>query len=305
MVFMTSLVLSANEIVIDDKSATEVNFATREHDPVVDVRATKVSDDEVEVIWSWSEMLLIEDFETGNLNSFSWNNKISYPWEITTDSYEGTYGIKSTNVGVNLSSSAIEVTVDVPKDGAISFFMKMSSEQGFDKGYFYIDGQYMGDYSGNLDRAKKEYKITEGEHTFRWEYTKDQSNSSGEDCMYLYCINFTDEPTVLDPGLLYYDDGFVVNNVGNGDNPIYWGVMFPTSMLSTHDGESLTKVLVHGNTSTVSGMEYSTEGSYTLNIYFGGETSPGILIHTQDFTMMGEKQWHEIELISPLPLDVT
>ena len=93
---------------------------------------------------------------------------------------------------------------------------------------------------------------------------------------------------------LYYDDGVNVDAIGAGGT-LYWGVMFPTGAISGYEGTSLTKVQMY---------DYEA-GSYTLNIYYGGTSAPATLVHSQNFTTTGSNTWHEIELSSALPLDVT
>ena len=133
----------------------------------------------------------VEDFETGNFSQFDWQLGSNYPWQITTtDPYEGTYCMKSGNQGVNSSTSEIQVTIEIPADGQISFYCKISSEGGWDRGYFTIDGAQMDTYGGVGSWGERVFNITAGTHTFKWGYTKDSSVSGNDDCFYVDRITF-------------------------------------------------------------------------------------------------------------------
>lgn len=91
---------------------------------------------------------------------------------------------------------------------------------------------------------------------------------------------------------LHYDDGVNLDGVG-GPGSFYWGVMFPADMLAAYEGSSLTKVSLFAYAQT----------SGDLNIYYGGSTSPGELIHTQLYAVAATSKFEEIELTSALPID--
>ncbi|MDD3421678.1 MAG: S8 family serine peptidase, partial [Methanocellales archaeon] len=66
--------------------------------------------------------------------------------------------------------------------GNLSFYWKVSSEAGHDFLRFYIDDVEQNNISGNTSWAQKTYSISSGTHTLKWQYSKDTSNSVGEDC---------------------------------------------------------------------------------------------------------------------------
>jgi M6 family metalloprotease-like protein len=81
-------------------------------------------------------------------------------------------------------SSFMEFTVHGP--GVLSFWWKVSSESGYDKLKFYIDGaeptSTSGGISGLVDWTQvSNITIPSGTHTLRWTYAKDGSVSSGSD----------------------------------------------------------------------------------------------------------------------------
>jgi hypothetical protein len=92
---------------------------------------------------------------------------------------------------------------------------------------------------------------------------------------------------------LYYDDNTVVTAVGIGGDPFYWGIMFPAEDLEFYGGTYLTKVSM-----------YDREGhDGNINIYYGGDDAPEILVHSQPYACTGSGQFVEYELTAPLPID--
>ena len=147
---------------------------------------------------------IIEPFETGDFSLFDWQLDPSYPWTVTTTNpYEGQYCMKSGGAGVANVVSNMTVTVNIPADGLMSFFGKISSENNWDYGYFYIDGNQMGSYTGAGTWSEKTFDITAGDHTFQWRYTKDGSVNSNDDCFYVDYINFYKRPEPAIPGMTY------------------------------------------------------------------------------------------------------
>ena len=134
---------------------------------------------------------IVESFETGDFSIFDWQTDPTYPWTITTNNpYEGNYCMKSGGAGVANVTSNMTVMVYVPADGVMSFFGKISCENQWDFGYFYIDGVQMGTYTGDGQWAERTFDITTGDHTFQWRYTKDDIVDSNDDCFYVDNITF-------------------------------------------------------------------------------------------------------------------
>ena len=152
---------------------------------------------------------IIEDFETGDFSLFDWQVDPTYPWTITTTNpYEGTYCMKSGGAGVPNVVSNMSVTVNIPNDGLMSFFGKISCENSWDYGYFYIDGVQKASFTGAGNWVEKTYEITAGDHTFKWSYTKDGSVNSNDDCFYVDYITFYKQPEPAIPGAVYdFEDG--------------------------------------------------------------------------------------------------
>ncbi len=176
--------------------------------PVRYVAARQFTNDLVRITWSMHDPLLYEDFESGNFDRFPWNNTISdHPWTIDSlHAYEGQYCMKSTCEGESNGVSQIEVSVYVPIEGQMSFYCKISSENPWDMGHFYLDGVKKMECAGEEGWTEHQFDITVGEHMFRWDYVKDASTDVGDDCFYVDCIRFYQEDSAkLTRSFQYYN----------------------------------------------------------------------------------------------------
>ena len=242
-----------------------------------------------------------DDFETGDFSVNEWNNEVSsYPWAITENAYEGSYAMKSTCEGVNSGVSAIEITVDAPYDAIMSFYHKVSSEYGWDFGYFYIDGTIMASVSSETDWSYKKFRVSEGVHTYRWEYAKDGSYDEGLDAYFVDNVILYQEPEPFTGGWITYDDGMFATCIGTGaPSPVYWGATFPYA--SEYAGYTINKLSVFD--APDSGVSGSANA--TANVYLGGTTAPETLVSTTSFTFTGCNDYVEIELETPVTVDGT
>jgi hypothetical protein len=139
---------------------------------------------------------IIEDYETGNLNKFSWFWGGDAPWGIDTYyPWEGLYDTRSGWIFDNMESST-ELNVNVLANGRISFWKRVSCEhdpsgnKNYDWLAFYIDHTEMGRWDGEINWSKETYPVTAGRHTFRWLYHKDYSVSYLADCAWIDFITF-------------------------------------------------------------------------------------------------------------------
>jgi hypothetical protein len=173
--------------------------------------------------------LVLEDFETGNFVSFPWEFGGSADWSVVTEApYEGTYCAKSGDIS-NSQTSELILTVDVITDGTISFYRKVSSESSWDYLKFFIDGSLQEQWSGTVSWSEVSYPVTVGDRTFKWQYYKDGSVSSGSDCAWVDYIIFPalyfPEPVditvnpglfskVLEPNMSTFDN-LIIGNIGD------------------------------------------------------------------------------------------
>ena len=73
----------------------------------------------------------------------------------------------------------MESTVEGP--GSISFWWKVSSENGYDYLTFYIDNVEQAKISGSVSWQNELFNLGTGVHTVAWIYEKDVSVSRGSD----------------------------------------------------------------------------------------------------------------------------
>ncbi len=110
-----------------------------------------------------------EDFETGDLSRWPWVTHGDALWTVSeADSHTGTYAARAGSMSGE-GSSYLEITLDC-EAGVISFFKKLSCPGGML--IFYVDDAAIGEWSGvsDWDTTPVEYAVSEGTHTFKWEY---------------------------------------------------------------------------------------------------------------------------------------
>ena len=133
----------------------------------------------------------------------------------------------------------------------------MSSENGWDKLYFYIDNQEKGNWSGDVAWGLETYPVTTGTHTFKWSYQKDGSVSNGSDCAWVDDIQFppTNVILALDPVI---DLTATVN--GSNVNLTWTAPTGATSYLIYRNGEEV------GNQASTAFADILNDGIYSYSV---------------------------------------
>jgi hypothetical protein len=166
-----------------------------------------------------------EDYESGDFSRFSWtfNNRA---WEIdSSNAFDGNYCARS-QVGMSHGrESRISISWDSPNDDSISFYYKVSSEEGYDMFHFTIDGTDCLTASGQKDWVRASFPITAGSHIYSFRYTKDYNGSSGNDCAWI------DNITLPFPGTFCKFD---IDQVCVGTPYDYADTTLPTSQVGTY-----------------------------------------------------------------------
>jgi len=135
------------------------------------------------------DLSYIEAFETGNFYAFEWISYGDEDWFVTSDEYNsGSHSAQAGSIEDN-ESSTLEVTLDCVS-GDVSFYCKVSSESDFDYLTFYIDGVKQGEWSGEQDWVQVSFPVKAGTRTFEWTYSKDGSESGGDDTAWIDDIIF-------------------------------------------------------------------------------------------------------------------
>ena len=172
--------------------------------------------------------LIIEDWETGDFNSYEWEQDGNTPWIITdTGPYEGAYCAQSGDIDDD-ESSVLEIIMDVLINDTLKFYKKVSSEDNYDFLIFEIDENEMGSWAGEVEWSIESYPVEAGEHRFTWKYEKDYSVSTGSDCAWIDYIRLPAHESsqdIYDLSDENKDIRFsVYPNPGNGLGTIYFYV---------------------------------------------------------------------------------
>jgi len=139
--------------------------------------------------------LVIEDFETGDFESFEWVMGGVQPWTITQEEvYEGVYSARSGIIG-NQQTSEISIDINVSVDDNISFYRKVSCEDdpnndNYDWLGFFIDDIEIERWDGEVAWSEVSYPIAAGQHTLKWVYSKDYNVVGGSDAAWIDNIVF-------------------------------------------------------------------------------------------------------------------
>ncbi len=128
------------------------------------------------------------DFEDNNISA-DFTNSSTSPWTVTTDDkHAGTYSVKSGGAGLANAISDLILEVTLAHDATLSFWARISSESGYDEGYFSINDSIQSNLngiSGNGSWIRYSYTLEAGTHTLHWYYTKDSSMNANDDCFYV------------------------------------------------------------------------------------------------------------------------
>jgi hypothetical protein len=135
----------------------------------------------------------IEDFELAMFSS-DWSFSGNADWEITNlEFYEGYFSARSGGIG-HSSTTGLEIVKECAPGSEISFWVKTSSEAGYDFLRFMVDNAQVSSWSGETDWTYYSYALEEGEHEFTWLYSKDSNTIGGSDCAWIDYIIFPNAP---------------------------------------------------------------------------------------------------------------
>ena len=212
---------------------------------------------EIEDIYILTYQVRMVDFENGF--GEGWTFSQDNAWTIVNGGSKGTHCAKSANAGINSSDYSMTLTVDVLAAGDMTFMFKVSSEGSYDKLRFYMDNQQKSEWSGEIPWTQYTQPITVGSHTFKWEYHKDSSVSSGDDCAMVDDIIF---PIVYSYGFIAPATDLVADVVGS-DVTLTWVASADAEQyVVKRDGETLATV-----TETSYMDSLPKDGIYTYSVY--------------------------------------
>ena len=159
------------------------------------IRVTSINNPKV-VFDASDESFTVTDatFPADGKMPYGWNtpDNAAAGWEVTkAQVFEGSHSLVSKPVGDG-KTAAIAYTSDF-KGGMVSFYMKVSSEVGYDYGSFFIDGVRQmlpaaaskKGLTGRQPWTFASYSVPAGKHTFTWTYEKDDSYGEGKDAAWV------------------------------------------------------------------------------------------------------------------------
>ena len=156
----------------------------------------------------------MEDFETGDFSKYDWQFEGEGNWEIVSHGvYEGQYCAYTTPMDHNCQA-VMSLDYDFACDNEISFYVRTSTETGYDFLNFYVDGERMGRWAGETGWTLVSYMIPQGSHRLTWSYVKDGGAVGGQDCVWVDNI-------VLPPMEVVLDINEVGPSTGSGTFSLY------------------------------------------------------------------------------------
>ncbi len=121
-------------------------------------------------------------------NTLTWTTGGNAVWaDQAVTTHDGVDAAQSGTI-LDLQSSWVETTVTAPAQ--VSFWWKVSSEDGFDFLSVAVDGVQQGGTAAPITGEVNWVQVTinvlgTGAHTVRWQYTKDDTNAAGQDSGWL------------------------------------------------------------------------------------------------------------------------
>jgi len=132
-----------------------------------------------------------DDFEHMGMMLPEWMYLDDAEWFATeTMPHAGIYAGENADIGDDQLAS-MEVTLDWAMDGDVTFWYRVSTEEGWDYLRFYIDDVEQDAWSGLIDWTEISYPLAAGQHTLRWTYDKDGSLSENDDTVWIDDITTT------------------------------------------------------------------------------------------------------------------
>jgi|GEM_PF-2063218 len=197
---------------------------------------------------------LYEDWESGSIDITKWSIGGNRPFRIASTGipedriYEGNYAVCNSTLA-NSENSTLTIAKTISMEGKITFYWAAYCQgSGTDHLYFYLDGvqqKRIPTFGNQLHNyAQEEYQISSGEHSFKWEFSKDISityppDRGWVDLIIIRKYKSNDPPItcgILEEKKPYYTRGEYWSNVldTQGDNTIIEYTSWTLTGLSTN-----------------------------------------------------------------------
>lgn len=251
----------------------------------------------------------METFEGNTTHLSGWSAPSSYPWAICTEQpYDGAYCLRSVQYTSHNMNSDMSITINVASADSVKFHYRVSSEGGWDKFHFLIDGESQMNASGDVDWTHAAFPLTAGSHTLTFRYAKDGSVSSGSDCAWIdnLILPHRSYPTVFSNDVICSSDtaGLPSITVSADSTVTFHHYTVQPSGVSHETAEVCDSYLWRGHTYTVSNtysdtvnMAVGCDSIYLLDL----TVHPSTNIQTQ-VSACDSYVWNGIEYTEPTTL---
>ncbi|KAJ6231112.1 hypothetical protein M0813_06212 [Anaeramoeba flamelloides] len=202
----------------------------------------------------------------------------SEPWfEQSQDFY---YGGTAARSGYVENSTYSIMKVEFEGMGEVSFYWKVDCEEEFDYLMFSVDSEEITRISGQTEWAEYSHKVNNhnGTHTLRFEYTKDEDVSEGEDCGWVDKMVWTKKVIVSNISLDEALDNTNLTFTTGGDADWFGQNMFSKygddsaqSGALDYDEESWLETTVTGTGKVSFYWKADTSSDNYLRFYVDGE----------------------------------
>ena len=125
-----------------------------------------------------------EDFESGGFNPrLGWSNSTNLPWVVQSAQAQGQFAARSGAIADGQQSRMRLQAKNLA--GQASFDLKVSSEYPYDLLEFFLNGQKLKQWSGEVGWTTYFFDVPAGTNTFEWAYVKDENFSEGLDAAFI------------------------------------------------------------------------------------------------------------------------
>ena len=84
----------------------------------------------------------------------------------------------------------MSLTIDAGEGATLSYWYKVSTEDGWDSLFVFVDNNEVAEHTGEVDWTEVILELGPGEHTILWAYDKDGSADGGQDTVWIDDVSF-------------------------------------------------------------------------------------------------------------------
>lgn len=129
---------------------------------------------------------------TATDNSLVWCSFGNVPWASQNATTHD--GVDAAKAGTIANSGSTSMLTTVFGPGTLTFWWKVSSQQGFDILDFLVDGNPTDYITGTAGWMQASWPLSAGAHTLEWVYSKDATTATGSDTGWVDQVVFTQKP---------------------------------------------------------------------------------------------------------------